>query len=58
MTTIRVRDHGQTIDLTGRTAESIVRREYGRQAFIWGSNIVGRKAAGGYPVLATVISID
>lgn len=58
MTTLRVRDHGQTLTLTGRTVDSIVRREYGRHAWVWGENIVGPRVAGAYPVLATVIGVD
>lgn len=58
--TLTVRDYGESgsREITGRSVGSIIRRVYGRKAFLWGSSIVGPAIYGAHPVLATVLEID
>lgn len=43
---------------TGKTLDSIIRREYGQKAEVLGNNITVPYKYGGSVVLGTVISID
>ena len=56
---IRVRTRGQCVDYSGRSVDTIIRREYGRRATVWGGNVIGPKRHGGaYPVLGVIVSVD
>ncbi len=55
---IKVRERGQTVELSGRAVDTIIRRVYGRKAGLMGTAIVGPRTSGGYPVLAELVSVD